>query len=438
MIFIYSCVKEESVEIKDGISSNRVSEISEGTTLPYIRDMPTVVSGILKFKSKQHLREFWEDIDTASVDQLNLIEQTLEFTSLRSIYYDVEDSGAEPINEFPFVVNDPFDAMVFNQYHELWVGDDIYKFVDKRLIAKTTSDYISEIIDMRGNGGMVRENIELLDMNTKGTLPEPPVSNRTKCTMIVTVPANPTSTNGGNSLYGYVQPIIIDQNGNRVSACGGNISIDWGDGNTSFSSNENINGIRAHVYNVGPGECEVFMVKITLTLTLCGICTEGGNQTIITSQNINFCNPLYCTPFENSVDEKEVLRTTYASNTRLAIFKMGYNSDDYLWHDARAWGRIQHFSKNPSNGKITGLINPGFDLRIWIHGFVYSETCNGTRNEADQRKIKKTADLENMYKLDDVNFRLRSDDDLYADFEVFGTSNTVPNVTLYNRPFSTL
>lgn len=44
-----------------------------------------------------------------------------------------------------------------------------------------------------------------------------------------------------------------------------------------------------------------------------------------------------------------------------------------------------------------------------------------------------------MWKLDDVNFRLRSDDDLYCDFEVFNSNNlSSPDISLYNRRYSNL
>jgi hypothetical protein len=138
--------------------------------------------------------------------------------------------------------------MVFNQYHELWVGNIIYKLVDKRLVVRTTSAYVSEIISMRNNDGMVREHTELIDRNTKETLPEPPVSTRTKCTMSITVPFNPTPTNGGNSVYAYIKPLVINTNGNKVNVCTGSIFINWGDGSTDNTSGD-INAIRNHVSN---------------------------------------------------------------------------------------------------------------------------------------------------------------------------------------------
>jgi hypothetical protein len=327
--------------------------------------------------------------------------------------------------------------MVFNQYNELWVGDKIYKYVGSRLVSRTSYIYLSEVISMRGVDGIVRENTELIDMNTKETLPEPPVSTRTKCTMSITVPVNPTATNGGNDTYGYIQPIILGQDGNKVTTCAGNISINWGDGTSSSYTNSNIGAIRNHVYPVGPGECKSVKVTVTVVLTLCGQCTSNGNQTIITEQIIKICSPVSCTPFENCVDEKVVFLMAYSNNTRLAEFRMGYNADDYLWHDARAWGRIRHFSLN-SFGGITGLVNPGFKLRVRIHGAIYEQHCNGNRIVVGKEVTKKTSDLKLLWKIDDIDFRLRSDDDLFADFEVFVTSNTIPDVTLYNRPFSSL
>lgn len=436
-----SCAKEEVTSEAEGVVETRATVIPEGTTMPIIRLMPTVVSGILKFNSKQHLSEFWEDIETSDDDQLNLLEQTLGFVSLRSKYNDAEGNSLI-VPAFPFVINNPFDAMVFNQHHELWVGTDIYKLVDKRLVVRANSAYVSEVLSLRDNNGIVREHTELIDRNTKEILPEPKVSTRTKCTMSITVPFNPTATNGGNSVYGYIQPVVINTNGNKVTTCGGSISIAWGDGTTSGDPNGNINAVRNHIYNVGPGECKTFKVKVTLNLTLCGECTG----TLVTEQSITICSPVSCTSHEHETGEQLVLDQVYGgaqNNDFRAFFIMGYDSDDYLWHDARAWGHIKFFEKTIFGGGVVlyTAITKKVNSRIFIHGAVFEESCTGNRIAVNANSGIKNKKREHrfMWKLDDVNFRLRSDDDLYCDFEVFNTNNfNSPDISLYNRRYSNL
>ncbi len=431
---IYSCAKEDLSIIPVNNTESRTFIIPEGTVLPTIKLMPTVVSGILKFNSKQHLREFWEDLESADEDQLNLLEQTLGFVSIRSIYNDVNENGSTlPNPSYPFTVDNPSDEIVFNQYHELWVGNDIYKLVEKRLLVRTTAAYVSEIISMRNNGGMVREHTQLIDRNTNETLPEPPVSTRTKCTLSITVPFNPTVTTDGNSVYGYIKPIVIDQNGNEVKLCGGTVSINWGDGSSLTNITGDINYPRTHIYNVGPGECKTFKVKVIVNLSICGLCTG----TIESEQNITFCSPVGCTAFEDERSETTVFTSFYGStNQHRATFRMGYDSDDYTWHDARAWGRIIHETRQ-SNGSMKKT-KPGFRLLVKLHGAAYAESCTGSRILRLEIGNEKSKDLTKMVKFDDINIRFRSDDDMFADFAVFGTSNTTPDLSLSVRPFSTL
>ena len=143
LLYLISCNKED-------LRTNNSDDISE-IQLRSIRNMPTVVSGILKFNNKQHLSEYLDDISTLDEDQLDSLENILGYISLRSKYYQLEMLDTVWRTSQPFIVENPFDGIVFNIYHELWVGDDIYKFIDKNLIATAKSQYLNEILSIRDN-----------------------------------------------------------------------------------------------------------------------------------------------------------------------------------------------------------------------------------------------------------------------------------------------
>ena len=117
---------------------------------------------------------------------------------------------------------------------------------------------------------------------------------------------------------------------------------------------------------------------------------------------------------------------------------MGYDADDYMWHDARAWGKIEFFDHEGGHWRYADY---KINSRIKIHGAVYAETCAGSRIAVfkDSGIVKKKVTHKFMWKLDDINFRIRNDDDLYCDFEVFryGDFNN-PDASLYNRRYSDL
>jgi hypothetical protein len=441
MFLVISCNKDE---INEQLDVSEAETRSKSIDLSTIRNMPSVVSGILKFNSKEHLSEFTEDIDDYDQGELESLESHLNFSSLRAEYVTLENNSGDWRDNQSFVIENPFDILVFNEFHELWVGDYIYKFVDKNLIAKTTSPYVDEIVSMRSNG-LDREHVELVDRIQKRTMPGT-IKTRSTCTMDITMPFNPTEVNGNQftQLFGYIKPIIVDENGNEPSICAGTLIIDWGDGDIETFTNAEISDARVHRYDVGVGECKTFTVKVTASVSLCGSCTEDGGMSFVSENDMVFCHPITCTPFEHETGDWNVGDIVYggvSGNEYMARFIMGYDADDYLWHDARAWGKIKHF-RNVEIGAGGEFFIPSpfkVNCKITIHGAVFGETCTGQKYIVNQTSgIKNKKELKLQWKLDDVNFRLRSDDDLFCDFEVFNQNTTNGNVSHFGTGYSTL
>lgn len=161
-----------------------ISETEAKTTesRAVIRTMPVVQSGILKFTSKTHLKEFWDDIENAEDAELDALETELGFTSLRKHYNNVKSTDGD-MNSLPFEVQNPYDIIVFNKNHELWVGNDVYKIVRTNLIAKVDAAHVSELISIRNTNQVIKENIVLYNKLTGDILPEKPVSQRTECSI---------------------------------------------------------------------------------------------------------------------------------------------------------------------------------------------------------------------------------------------------------------
>ena len=118
---------------------------------------------------------------------------------------------------------------------------------------------------------------------------------RSTCTISIFQPINPNPTDGGNKIFGYIQFLVLDQFGYKIDGCVGDIKIDWGDGVISNYPNTNATKIQAHKYNVGPGDCKEFKIKVSMNLSICGLCSG----TLTSEKIIKFCNPISCTPFEH-------------------------------------------------------------------------------------------------------------------------------------------
>lgn len=108
---------------------------------------------------------------------------------------------------------------------------------------------------------------------------------------------------------------------------------------------------------------------------------------------------------------------------------MGYDSNNYFWHDSRIWGRIKNFTGSTNN-------KPGLFSRIRLHGAVFQGSCTGTRVPLDRTRQLKHESFKFRHDFD-FDFRLRSDDDMFATFNVFGTSPTGPDLT-FTKGFSTI
>ena len=386
--------------------------------------LPTVQSGILKFSSRTELQDYFDYIETLSDTDLDTLEATLGFNSLRKYYHDEFDIDNDFQDGLPFYISDPYLSSVLNTYHEFWVGSDIYKYVEENIATKGPSTSVLDFIDMRDNGneGILRSGLNVYDDYTNTEIF---TDLRGRCAFTVVV------DNLSNGEDVYVSLLGVDFNGNKVTGCTAEYTIDWGDGSTDDYYSGNVNLKRHHEYTLTSGSSQIFTITVEITTIFCSPCDDGSPVDYDATGSYHAHNNATCSPFEDS-DDWIVDDIIYNSSSNRVIITQGYNLDDYLWHDARAWGRIEHFAKVNNKWKYSF---PNFNLAADIHGTWYDDSCTGSSHpENKPRKLKKF-NLFNQVKRDDHNMHLKSNVQLFCDFQTFHLSSTIALPDLPNQPF---
>lgn len=188
----------------------------------------------------------------------------------------------------------------------------------------------------------------------------------------------------------------------------------------------------SHYYSVPPGECKNFTVTITINTLFCGACNNGRPKTYTISRTFSICSTVTCTPDEGE-DDWIVGAYIYNNGHNRAIFYMGYDLDNYFWHDARVYGKIKHYRKK-SNGKWKKS-KPKKDLEITIHGRWFIDKCDGVDEYAYKHKRKRKSRLKVTKKRDGNDMFLRNDIQMFCDFKVYYSSSSTPDVELLDEPF---
>jgi hypothetical protein len=435
--------------------SKDVEKPSESLTHAELRTfktpIPAVQNGILKFTSKQHLSDFLDETIGMDDDERLIFENTIGFTSLYSTINtdiagrDVSNtvgSASQPLvrNGISIFERSSLYQTVFNQHHELWVGDHIYKYVGDNLCARTTSPHVSEILDFRTNPDkIVSDNTELIDFVRDSIIKVEP---RSQCQMMVRNPFEPT----GNT--GYVQVELIDLEGvKHTGICGGIVTINWGDGTTSGGpNNTDVLNVWSHQYPTPPlATCITYTVTFKVEFNSSSICSfynkcsSGSGPLILTgTTTITICNYNTCTPSEHHRDEIRISENIYNNNNNCADFYLGYDLENNWFKEPKAWGRIIHYKKD---GNVWKKSAPNFDLKMLIHGTAYRGNCDDlSANTYSKPGNGKKKDLKVTLNLDEnfsgvYDYHLRTDNRLLIDWQVFHLSSTTPLPVTLNYPF---
>lgn len=165
-LFVISCSDDLVIQPTDEIQERKYLKSGNSITLPLVNS-----DGILVFENEKHLDnivdyleerqesglyEYGTEYDDNCMKEdktLDLFEENLKFTSLRTHYLAIEcnelEEGikAEHLTECP--IPDDVQATLLNKYSEIIIGDEIYLFKAFSLRYKTSLSNIDEIKKFR-------------------------------------------------------------------------------------------------------------------------------------------------------------------------------------------------------------------------------------------------------------------------------------------------
>ena len=399
------------------------------------RVLPSNRSGMLEFATKSDLSDHFDYIGTLSVEEELSLETSLGYTSIRSIYNGMSESEMDART---IKIDDPFLAAVLNEHHEFIVEGTVYKYISDHIMTNGPISEIGKIISMRNSNKIWDEGLKIHDDKLKREIfddtadgPVDPVDQNEG-------PADPELTDGtdddeielrspcsfeievldqsGDDRI-YYRLIGMNQDGDRLENCQAKLTIDYGDGTVDTETGF-IEDIRVYTYDLPLGAMGDFSIDISVEPLFCGTCDDG-----VASVDFAASSSVICSEFEACDDGQfaDVIYGGASDDLFMARCIMGYNADDYLWHDARAWGQIIHHVKAElAPGAFFYIPSPWkVNAKITIRGAVFGETCTGTRYPVFSSKTKNKKEFKHQWKLDDVNIIFRSDDDLFCDFEIF-------------------
>ena len=375
LVIILACQKTDLESVDPALrQSGNTSPMTSRTSIA----MPVVQSGILKFQDQDHLWDYLDYLkeeeenyeipsgeEDAENPYLDYMETILGYSSLRTSYNQKEELDENYIENLDFYIGNPYYQTVFNEYHELWVGNDIYKYVGNDLLATAPNNDLTTILDMRARNGVFRPGVTVFNEAKQEVVTQPVAP---PCFFTLEEFKDPVAPND----LVKIRIRGIDANGNNIPFCSGTLTINWGDGIVEGPTPGSI-GIHTHQYSVPIDNCITPNITVTFTPTSCGTCSFTMVQDIIISR----CGPNTRRCIEGKNNGRKVWEeyfTDNGDNFRL-IGIAGYDTFQRTFRRPHIWTRLTSY-KQKNNGRWKKKsLSTGH--ATFLHGFVRHEVCDG-------------------------------------------------------------
>ena len=400
--------------------------------------LPEVVEGILSFSSTEHLSDYYEFLGALSQEERDSMEVLLGYQSLYSEYVAAEEEDFDFADDLHLYIRDPFLNSVLNEHHEVIVADTFHRFLTKSLVASGPFDEIEGLEEIRMVEGVAYiDGLRTDDYSVGMPLGGAATRSSDEVCDFHLLPLEGTNiTNPDADNFYYVFISGVDKDGFEVEGCSVDITIDWGDGNVQSINNYSLFTTISHQYPAPSFNNDfgaIISVEIT-GATLCNSCDPNGdgiscetNTLFYTSQGIA------CEGGEWR--NREVFDFEYNDGENRVVINQGFRFNQSSLGQPNAWGEIIHYKKkNNGNWKRA---KPGKDLEVIIYGTWFLDECDGASESgspfASKRDKEKRIICRTYRNGDDLY--VRSDQELFADFNVYSNSSTIPFPTRPNISF---
>ena len=418
------------------VTSGENSELSfrdgtsdEGTLPPDGLDLPTVMEGILQFDDNDHLSDYFDFLSTLTQEQEDGLEQQLGYQSLRSQYIALEEENFDYADNLAIFIRNPFLNGVLNRHHELIVADTFYRFMTSGIIAKAPYRDIDVHETRMVEGGIFLPGIRTYEYGSGDEIIASTRGNDKPCDFQLMPIEN---LNNPNSGFYYVKIVAFDNDGAAVQGCSVNFTVDWGDGTIETITSYNLGDAFTHNYDIpAPNTFLNATVSVTInSAVICNTCDPDGSG--LTGE----LNSLFYTSAGpgcrgGESRSREVADFEYNDGENRVVFKQGYSFNQSALGKPNAWAELIHF-KRTNSGNWTRA-RPGEDLELNIYGTWFLDDCSATAasdepNVVPLREKEKRIVHRAVRNGDDLF--VRSDEELFVDFNVYSNSATVPFPTM--------
>ncbi|MBK8736699.1 MAG: hypothetical protein IPL98_12685 [Saprospiraceae bacterium] len=136
-------------------------------------NLPTVQSGILKFTDNDQLDEYDAYLDQIQQNfnyslypeycgdkALDIEELNRGYLSMRKVLNDLGCVDGEAYSNHKFLKMSQHTSRLFNEFGEIWIGSNIFKFFDNFNYIQIENNDIATLLDIRQNGLKMQDNIK--------------------------------------------------------------------------------------------------------------------------------------------------------------------------------------------------------------------------------------------------------------------------------------
>lgn len=355
---------------------------------------------MLHFESQDHLFKYYayldyehnnyrlipedEDLNEAFLYRMDAY---LGFYSLRQSLDDNSQISLRSFSDWEINLTDADMLNVLNPEYEISINDKYYKFIATNLITESTNtDQLDALRD-----GTFAEGTVIYDYSKGGPNPDDDfdwpdgdgpdgggvIDFRSDCLNFMVL----SPEHNELKLDQYIQGIIIDEDGNKVKNCHGEITIDWGDGHVT-KHNGDVDNITGHRYDIAEG-CRNFTITYSFEPLLCNGCgqTPTPKEGTIT---VRKCNPDAYT----CIDAGKWFRNDYwvkyfEESSNRVVMKKQYKCYRGTLHRSEVYGEMKFQRYTRGEWRDTNLDSYGH-MSMSIHGEICNDVCT---NPPFQRNV---------------------------------------------------
>lgn len=369
LFIISSCSKDETFVVND-VGLEIRENVEESFVMPQIRE------GILVFSDEEELDQYVDACLRMNSTDLDRIQSENGFVSRQYLFNETNhwlSSENSDHTGITFTPDDMIENLVANKFGEWSVNGQLYRSVTKTCVSRTDLSNLREFVNMRGEGSVISENVELVcaDGESKAEV-------RTDCQLFSNIAIQ--ENDSGLNLVGFA--MVVNSEGQSIS-CPGRLFVKIKEAGISegfeYDTESFVTFNDYSLISIGALNLSISQAFEDATIELTFIPSEECecDSVLTTSIQVDY-DPSTC--IEGA--EKRFVDTYQWSlpngKVRKAIIRVGFNSNHSFGYRSRIWTEVYGYifdniadansNQNASNVDLE-------HVRFHYNNFIYKHDC---------------------------------------------------------------